>query len=61
MSEMVYVGKERLVGEVIAPDKGYTTVQVFEETTGLKPGETVTASGDALSAYTGTWNPEQHF
>ena len=43
MSEMVYVGKERLVGEVIALTKDTTTVQVFEETTGLKPGETVTA------------------
>ena len=42
MSEMVYVGKERLVGEVIALTKDTTTVQVFEETTGLKPGETVT-------------------
>ena len=34
MSEMVYVGKERLVGEVIALDKDKTTIQVFEETTG---------------------------
>ena len=53
MSEMVYVGKERLVGEVIALTKDTTTVQVFEETTGLKPGETVTASGDALSVTLG--------
>ena len=30
MSEMVYVGKERLVGEVIALDKDKTTIQVFE-------------------------------
>ena len=50
---MVYVGKERLVGEVIALTKDTTTVQVFEETTGLKPGETVTASGDALSVTLG--------
>ena len=49
MSEMVYVGKERLVGEVIALDKERTTIQVFEETTGLRPGETVEASGDAIS------------
>ena len=53
ISEMVYVGKERLVGEVIALTKDTTTVQVFEETTGLKPGETVTASGDALSVTLG--------
>ena len=49
MSEMVYVGKERLVGEVIALTQDTTTVQVFEETTGLKPGEIVEASGDAIS------------
>ena len=48
MSEMVYVGKERLVGEVIALDTDTTTVQVYEETTGLKPGEIVEASGDAI-------------
>ena len=49
MSEMVYVGNERLVGEVIALDKDMTTVQVYEETTGLHPGEIVEASGNAVS------------
>ena len=49
MSEMVYVGNERLVGEVIALDKDMTTVQVYEETTGLRPGEIVEASGNAVS------------
>jgi len=38
MSEMVYVGKEKLVGEVISLDKDRTTIQVYEETSGLKPG-----------------------
>ena len=38
MSEMVYVGEQKLVGEVIALDKDMTTVQVYEETTGLRPG-----------------------
>ena len=41
MSEMVYVGQEHLVGEVISLKKDATTVQVFEETSGLRPGETV--------------------
>ena len=50
MSEMVYVGEERLVGEVIGLTKDTTTIQVFEETTGLKPGAVVEASGDALSS-----------
>ena len=53
MSEMVYIGKERLVGEVIRLTKDTTTVQCFEETTGLAPGETVEASGDAISVLLG--------
>ena len=53
MSEMVHVGKEHLVGEVISLKKDTTTVQVFEETSGLKPGETVTATGDAISVTLG--------
>ena len=53
MSEMVYVGKENLVGEIISLKKDTTTVQVFEETSGLRPGETVTATGDAISVMLG--------
>ena len=49
MSEMVYVGEEKLVGEVISLDKDLTTIQVYEETSGLRPGETVEASGSAVS------------
>lgn len=50
MAEMVYVGKEKLVGEVIGLNKNRTTIQVFEETTGLKPGEMVYSTGSAISA-----------
>ena len=53
ISEMVYVGKENLVGEVIGLKKGMTTIQVFEETTGLRPGETVTGTGNAISVLLG--------
>lgn len=49
MQEMVYVGKEKLVGEVIALDKDMTTIQVYEETTGLRPGDEVIATGSAVS------------
>ena len=49
MGEMVYVGRQHLVGEVIALDKDLTTVQVYEETTGVRPGEEVVASGSAVS------------
>ena len=53
MSEMVYVGEEHLVGEVIGLTRDTTTIQVFEETTGLKPGATVEATGDAISVLLG--------
>lgn len=49
MSEMVYVGKEKLVGEVISLTTDMTTIQVFEETSGLKPGEEVIGTGGTLS------------
>jgi V/A-type H+-transporting ATPase subunit A len=49
MSEMVYVGEQKLVGEVISLDKDRTTIQVYEETSGLRPGEIVEASGSAVS------------
>ena len=49
VSEMVYVGNERLVGEVIGLTKERTVIQVFEETTGLKPGEEVIGEGAAIS------------
>ncbi len=41
MMEMVYVGRERLIGEVIGITSDYTTIQCYEETTGLKPGDPV--------------------
>ena len=53
MSEMVHVGEEHLVGEVISLSKKATTVQVFEETTGLKPGAEVVGTGDAISVTLG--------
>ena len=49
MNEMVYVGRENLVGEVIGLTSEKTTIQVYEETSGLKPGETVTGTGAPVS------------
>lgn len=49
MNEMVYVGEKRLVGEVIGLTREKTTVQVYEETSGLKPGELVEGTGGAIS------------
>lgn len=53
MLEMVFVGEKRLVGEVIGVNDDLTTIQVYESTTGLKPGEPVISSGDRLSATLG--------
>ncbi|MDK2808534.1 MAG: V/A-type H+/Na+-transporting ATPase subunit, partial [Clostridiales bacterium] len=53
MAEMVYVGKSHLVGEVISLTKEKTTIQVYEETTGLKPGEVVVGTGASLSVTLG--------
>ena len=45
MMEMVLVGEEKLVGEVIGITDRMTTIQVYEETTGLRPGEPVVGTG----------------
>lgn len=49
MNEMVYVGRENLVGEVIGLTSEKTTIQVYEETSGLKPGEIVIGTGSPVS------------
>jgi V/A-type H+-transporting ATPase subunit A len=49
MNEMVYVGKDHLVGEIIGLTDRRTTVQVYEETSGLKPGEVVISTGLPVS------------
>ena len=53
MMEMVYVGNKRLIGEVIGINEQATTIQVYESTTGLKPGEPVEGSGAPLSVTLG--------
>ncbi len=53
MMEMVYVGQQRLVGEVIGITDRFTTIQVYEGTTGLRPGEPVYSTGAPLSVTLG--------
>ena len=53
MLQTVRVGNERLMGEVIGITDAYTIVQVYESTTGLKPGEPVTSMGVPLSVTLG--------
>ena len=53
MMEMVYVGEARLVGEVIRLSEVAATIQVYEETGGLAPGEPVYSTGGALAVTLG--------
>ena len=53
MQEMVYVGNKRLIGEVISINQRRTTIQVYEVTTGLRPGEPVEPTGSPISATLG--------
>ena len=53
MREMVYVGEKKLLGEVIRIGDDRTMIQVYESTTGLKPGEAVIGTGSLLNATLG--------
>lgn len=48
MDEMVHVGNNRLIGEVIKLESEQTTIQVYEETAGLSPREPVFSSGGPM-------------
>jgi V/A-type H+-transporting ATPase subunit A len=53
MFEIVRVGREGLVGEIITLEKDIATIQVYEETAGLRPGEPVRRTGISLSVELG--------
>ena len=53
MLEMVYVGEKKLIGEVIGITEDFTTIQVYETTTGLKVGEPVYPTGAPMCAILG--------
>ncbi len=53
MYELVRVGDEGLMGEVVQIVKDKVIIQVYEDTTGLKPGEPVEGTGSALSVELG--------
>ena len=53
MREMVFVGRKRLIGEVISIDRDVATIQVYEETTGLMRGEEIIPTGEPLSVKLG--------
>jgi len=47
--EMVMVGEKKLIGEIISLEKGLGTIQVYEETSGLRIGEKVEGTERPLS------------
>ena len=53
MMEMVHVGEQNLVGEVIGITDKFTTIQVYEETTGLKPGDPVSGTSAPMNVLLG--------
>jgi len=53
LMDMVHVGEEALIGEVVGVKGDMTTVQVYEETTGLAPGQPVTTTGAPMAALLG--------
>ncbi|RLG82361.1 MAG: V-type ATP synthase subunit A [Thermoprotei archaeon] len=48
LGEVIEVGEERLIGEVVRASTKDFTIQVYEPTDGLKPGEKVYATGKLL-------------
>ncbi len=53
MYEVVRVGEEGLIGEIIGLRGDHATIQVYEETSGIKPGEKVERTGAPLSVMLG--------
>ena len=53
MYDVVRVGNEKLMGEVIQIDNEKTIIQVYEDTSGIKPGEPVENTGNPLSVELG--------
>ncbi len=53
MHEVVLVGEQQLLGEIIRIEPGHAVVQVYEETYGLKTGAPVLRSGELLSVELG--------
>ncbi|PSQ22789.1 V-type ATP synthase subunit A [Halobacteriales archaeon QS_9_67_15] len=49
MNDVVYVGEDGLMGEVIEIEGNLTTIQVYEETSAVAPGEPVEGTGSPLS------------
>ena len=53
MMDMVFAGDQQLIGEVVGVEGDMTTVQVYEDTAGLAPGQPVTTTGSPMALMLG--------
>ena len=53
MADVVRVGEQRLIGEILTMNSGSASIQVYEETSGLGPGAEVVTTGSPLSVELG--------
>ena len=53
MMNMVFAGDQQLIGEVVGVEGDMTTVQVYEDTAGLAPGQPVTTTGSPMALMLG--------
>ena len=53
MYEMIRVGADRLIGEIIRLEGGTATIQCYEDTSGLTVGDAVERTGKPLSVELG--------
>ena len=53
MADVVRVGKQQLIGEILNMTGGSASIQVYEETSGLGTGEPVESTGEPLSVELG--------
>ena len=61
MQDVVHIGELGLVGEILEVNGDKASIQVYEETSGLKPGEPVVSMGEPLSVELGPGIIEQFY
>ena len=53
MADVVRVGEQRLIGEILTMSGDSASIQVYEETSGLRPGELAESTGAPISVLLG--------
>ena len=60
MFDVVRVSDKHLIGEIIEMHGDRASIQVYEETSGLGPGEEVVSTGMPMSVELGPWSDFHH-